>query len=268
MQNKPRILLINDDGIDAEGLRYLWQALHPIGDLYIIAPAIEQSGSGVGITLRSPLLIEPVEWENNTPAWKVRGTPADCVKMAVSKILPFKPDLIVSGINRGSNSGKNIFYSGTVGGVIEGVLRDIPGIAFSLACEGIPNPNYNVPAKYISSIVQHVLDEPLPRGTFLNVNFPTEGDDIVGFKLARQGKGYWLENLHERLHPDGKPYYWLGGVWNTQEEHEESDVHYLQKGYMTAVPIHIEELTCHGTLEGRKDTFENLFHKTKDGQKV
>jgi len=261
MQNKPKILITNDDGIEAEGLHHLSEALSGIGELYIIAPAIEQSGSGVGITLRSPLLIESVPWKNNIPAWKVSGTPADCVKMAVSKILPFKPDLIVSGINRGSNSGKNIFYSGTIGGVIEGVLRHIPGIAFS--CEGFLNPNFHIAAKYIAAIVQHVLDEPLPKGTFLNINFPTENGDIVGFKLARQGKGYWLENLHERLHPDGKPYYWLGGVWNTQEEHEDSDVRYLREGYMTAVPIHIEELTHHGLIEDRKATFEDLFHKCK-----
>ena len=126
MSKNFRILIINDDGIHAPGLIHLWKALVDLADVTIIAPAIEQSGVGLGITLRSPLHIESVAWNKGTPAWKISGTPADCVKMALSVILKTPPDLIVSGINRGSNSGRNVLYSGTVGGVIEGVLRNIP----------------------------------------------------------------------------------------------------------------------------------------------
>ncbi|NNM44346.1 MAG: 5'/3'-nucleotidase SurE [Chlamydiae bacterium] len=254
---KPRILLINDDGIEAEGLKHLWQALNPFADVTIVAPWTERSGAGVGITLQTHLEIEPVAWEKNTPAWRVSGTPADCVKMSLAKILPSPPDLIVSGINRGSNSGKNVFYSGTIGGVIEGVLRNIPGIAFS--CEDFETPNFHIAEKYIQPIVEHILEHPLPKGTLLNVNFPTHLGDIKGFKMARQGKGYWLEDLEEKSHTDGKTHYWLGGMWLHQNEHEESDVHYLKQGYMTAVPIHVEELTDHDVIEKRKTSFENLF---------
>lgn len=257
MVHKPRILLINDDGIHAEGLKHLWQSLENFADMVIVAPWTERSGAGVGITLQTHLEVEAVSWENNTPAWKVSGTPADCVKIGLAKILSSPPDLIVSGINRGSNSGKNVLYSGTIGGVIEGVLRRVPGIAFS--CEDMEMPNFHIAAKYIQSIVAHVLENPFPQGTFLNVNFPTHLGDIKGFKMARQGKGYWLESLRENPHPEGKMQYFLGGMWLHQEEHEESDVTYLKQGYMTAVPIHVEELTDFAVMEKRKASFEKLF---------
>ncbi len=270
MDKKPVILITNDDGIEAAGLRHLWQAVADFAEVYVVAPAQEQSGVGVAITLRNPIHVEQVKWERNTPAWKVNGTPADCVKMALRKLLPNVPDLIISGINRGSNSGKNVFYSGTIGGVIEGVLRNIPGIAFSCEdflfsnfhlTEKMTPPKYHLAEKYIASIVRHVLEEPLPKGTFLNVNFPKKMEEIKGFKLTRQGRGYWIENPDERTHPDGKTYYWLGGAWNDQTEHDESDVRFLAEGYMTAVPIHIEELTHHTVIEERKDAFEQLFHE-------
>ena len=133
MTRKPKILITNDDGIFAPGLRSLWQALVDYADVSIVAPTDDTSGAGAGITIKTPLRVDVVPWENGTRAWKVNGKPADCVKLALGTILTEKPDLIVSGINRGSNSGRTVFCSGTVGGVIEGALRKIPGIAF-LAC--------------------------------------------------------------------------------------------------------------------------------------
>ena len=238
-----RLLLINDDGIHAQGLRHLWNSLADHFDITIAAPAIEQSGVGLAITLRKPLHIENVPWEKETSAWKISGTPADCVKLALKVILKEPPDLIVSGINRGSNSGRNVLYSGTVGGVIEGVLRNIPGVAFS--CSNFDNPEYHEAEKHILSVVNYLLEHPMPKGTFLNVNFPDHGGEIKGFKLARQGRGYWIDSPDERLHPEGRPYYWLGGKWNFHDEEEDSDVYFLNQGYMAAVPIHIDELTDH-----------------------
>ncbi|MGE5196715.1 MAG: 5'/3'-nucleotidase SurE [Anaerolineae bacterium] len=257
MALKPRILITNDDGFFAPGIKHLWQALVDIAEVFIIAPASEQSGVGLSLSLRNPLQIDPLQWDKNTRAWKINGTPADCVRLGVSVILKDKPDLIVSGINRGYNSGRNVLYSGTIGGVIEGVLRGIPGIAFS--CGQFDDSNYETAEKYIYTIVQHVLDVPLPHGTFLNVNFPHHPGDIKGFKLARQGKGYWVEDPDHRIHPEGKPYYWLGGKWLAHEEHDESDVALLDQGFMTAVPIHINELTDHALLKARKYAFESLF---------
>jgi 5'-nucleotidase len=256
MEKKPRILITNDDGIHAKGLWHLWSALAGFADLYIVAPSLDQSGTGVGITIRTPLQMEAVSWEKQTPAWKVQGTPADCVKMALSVILDKPPDLIVSGINRGSNSGRTVLYSGTVGGVIEGVLRQIPGIAFS--CDCFENPPFHLAEKHIAPVVKHSLEHPLNVGTFLNVNFPKS--DVKGFRMARQGRGYWINNPHERRHPEGSLYYWLGGKWHAQDEQEDSDVTLLEKNYMTAVPIHIAELTDKHTLEHRRERFEKLFN--------
>jgi 5'-nucleotidase len=256
MDRKPRILIVNDDGIHAPGLKHLWQAVKEIGDVSIIAPATEKSGVGLSITIYSPLHIEQIAWEENTPAWKVTGTPADCVRLGTSVILDEKPDLIVSGINKGSNSGRTALFSGTVGGVIEGSLRNIPGVAFS--CESFDNPDYGITQPHIRKIVTHLLDHPMPKGTVLNVNFPNHSE-FKGFKLARQGKGYWIESPDARKHPDGYTYYWLGGEWGHHDEEAESDVFLLSEGYITAVPIHVDELTDHHFLKTQKQHFEGLF---------
>jgi 5'-nucleotidase len=257
MSKKSRILIINDDGIEAPGLKHLWSALVDLAEVSIIAPAIEQSGVGMATTQRKPLHIYSVKWEKDTPAWKITGTPADCVKMAISVILKSPPDLIVSGINRGANSGRNVLYSGTVGGIIEGILRNIPGIAFS--CVDYEKPNYSTAEKYIYPVVEYVMEHPLPAGTFLNVNIPDSSHQIKGVKLARQGLGYWTENPDERLHPEGRRYYWLGGKWAHHEEDHESDVHLLKEGYLTAVPINVKEMTDLELLKNRKSHFEQRF---------
>lgn len=255
MTQKPRILLTNDDGISAPGLKALWESLIDVADLTIIAPASEKSGVGLSLTLRDPLQIQSVNWES-TPAWKVTGTPADCVRLGLSVILKEKPDLIVSGINRGANSGRNVLYSGTIGGVIEGTLRNVPGIAFS--CADFENPDYSLTQPHIALLVKHILAHPLPQGTLLNVNFPMT-PTIKGIKMAQQGKGFWIEDPSERLHPEGHPYYWLGGKWYEHEEHEESDVHLLTQGYAAAVPIHVDQMTDMQLLKERKEQFDNYF---------
>lgn len=256
MQNKPKILLTNDDGIDAPGIRALWEALCEIGDLTIIAPAAEQSGMGLAATFRHPLHVTRVPWEKSARAWKISGTPADCVRLGLSVLLDFKPDLLVSGMNRGDNSGRNVLYSGTIGGVIEGIFRNVPGIAFS--CGNFDEPDYESAKDYVRKISAHVLQTPLPKGTFLNVNFPPTSS-MRGIKLARQGQGLWMENPQERTHPEGHTYYWLGGKWQEHEEHDESDVYWLQRGYATAVPIHANEMTDHAYYGAFKAHFHKVF---------
>ena len=260
MTRKPRILLTNDDGIFAPGLRSLWQALIDYADLSIVAPMDDTSGSGTSITLTVPLRIDQVPWERETKAWKVTGKPADCVKLALGSLLTEKPDLIVSGINRGSNSGRTVFYSGTVGGVIEGALRKIPGIAFS--CEEFQRPDYSAVEKHVLSLVQHVMDHPIPQGTVFNVNFPDLSKPLQGFKFARQGQGFWMNTPDERIHPsEGTPYFWLGGEWEHHDEHPESDVYLLKKGYITVVPLRIEELTHHELINSHQALFEEKLNK-------
>lgn len=255
---KPRILITNDDGIFAEGLRHVWQALFAHCDISIIAPESEQSGVGLGITFRQPLMVGKVRWEKETAAWKVNGTPADCVRLGLSTILDQPPDLIISGINRGSNSGRNLLYSGTVGGVVEGALRGIPGIA--LSCVDFTSPNYEEVTPYILPLIQELIAHPLPSGTFLNINFP-HCSPIHGIKLARQGMGYWIEDISERKHPEGHPYYWMGGKWVEVAEEENSDVYLLRQGYGAAVPVNVNEMTDHGVLKQRKERFDGRFKK-------
>jgi len=255
---RPQILIVNDDGIQAPGIKHLWNALKDHADLTIVAPAHEQSAVGVSLTIRQPLRLHKVKGFGEAEAYALNGTPADCVKMALSVVLKEKPDLIVSGINRGSNAGRNIFYSGTVGGTIEGVMNSIPGIAFS--CYDFFDPDYVSVEKFIPVIVNEVITNPMPHGTLLNVNFPTKDFAVKGFKLARQGRQFWGADPDERFHPAEKhAYYWLGSKLAEFDEHEDSDIAWLAKGYMTAVPVHVGELTDHGHINSRKDHFENLF---------
>ncbi|MCH9625014.1 MAG: 5'-nucleotidase SurE [Chlamydiales bacterium] len=262
--NRPKIVLTNDDGIEAPGIKALWRALHKadFADLFIIAPSVERSGTGVSITWDRPILIQEIEWEENTPSWSVDGTPADCIKMGERVILGYKPDFIVSGVNIGSNAGRNVLHSGTVGACVEGVFRNIPGIAFS--CEDFETPNFHVAERHIAQLVQYVLANPLPPGCFLNVNFPrTAQEDVEGFCLTRQGKGRWAENPY--LHLDGEhgQSYWLGGKPEEIDEEADCDIAWLKKGYMTAVPIHVHELTEKSELAKRQKSFEQLFTEKK-----
>lgn len=257
MKGKKKILITNDDGITARGIWHLWHALVDFADLYIVAPTTERSGVGSGITLHHPITIEPVHWEKNTPAWKINGTPADCIRFGMSVILTDPPEMILSGINRGSNAGRSVLYSGTIGGVIESAMRRVPGIAFS--SEAFNDSKYELLERYIIPITQHILEHPLSEGTLLNVNFPSEPESIRGIRLARQGRGLWIEDPAERRHPDGNAYYWHGGKWADHPEHENSDVALLKQGFITAVPIHVDELTDHKFLLERRQSFEAIF---------
>jgi 5'-nucleotidase len=265
MSDKPFILITNDDGVHAPGIRHLWQSVQDLAEVVVVAPAHEQSAVGLSITIRRPLHIEKMEWQaaQEATVWSVNGTPADCVKLALSVILPRRPDLIISGINRGTNAGRNVLYSGTVAGVIEGVLQNIPGIAFSIG--DYSNTNYNGVEHYIPGVIQYVLEHSLPQGTFLNVNFPkATAEGFKGMRLTRQGKEYWVESPEQRHHPiEGSPYYWLGAQLAQFEENEESDIFNLRQGYATAVPIHVSDLTHHAHLEQHRELFENLVNQNK-----
>lgn len=260
MKFRPKIILCNDDGIWAPGLESLWRALAEadIADLYIIAPLAEKSGSAVGLTWDRPLLVKKVQWHDNTTAWAVDGTPADCIKMATKIILNCSIDFILSGINAGSNAGRNVLHSGTVGAVIEGVLRGIPGIA--LSCEDGKNPNFTVAQKYVKSLLEYSIAHPMPPGCFLNVNFPKSAiDEVKGFKLTRQGKGRWADDPFLHHETINGPTYFLGGNQEELNEEEDCDVSLLKQGFMTAVPIHIHELTHHALLKRRQLSFETFL---------
>jgi 5'-nucleotidase len=254
MSRRPTVLLTNDDGIHAPGLKHVWNALKDHCDLFILAPAFEQSGVGACVSLRKPLQISPVHWEEKTPAWSVSGTPVDCVRMAINVVLERAPDLVVSGINKGSNSGRNIFFSGTVGGVIEAAIRNLPGIA--LSCENFESPAYAHFEPHIFPLVEYLLENPLPKGSFLNVTFPCSfKESHKGLCFAKQGLGYFKEQMTKGLHPDGWPYYWMGGCWAEHEEPKDGDVALLREGFITVVPVQVCELTNLQIFEERKHHF-------------
>lgn len=257
MENKPLILITNDDGIHAPGIRHLWNALHQMADLFVVAPAKEQSAVGLSVTIRDPIQVHKVSWNGAAAkTWSVTGTPADCVKLALNTILPSRPTLVVSGLNRGSNAGRNLLYSGTVAAVIEGTIKEIPGIAFSMT--DFMTPSYADAEPHVSAIVSYVLKHPLPKGTLLNVNFPTNlKEGFKGIRLASQGKEYWQENLEKREHPvEGNDYYWLGARVAEFEERDHSDITYLKMGYATAVPVFVEDLTHHDYHSSSRNHFE------------
>lgn len=247
---KKTLLLTNDDGIDAPGLRHLWLALREEFAITICAPAGEQSSVALSITARTPIKYRRVDWDYQTPAWSVNGTPADCVKLARSIFLPSPPHLIVSGINRGSNAGRNALYSGTVGAVVEGLLSETPGVAFS--AEDYEKPDYSSATPWILPIVEHTLLHPLSSGTLLNVNFPKMAP-YKGIKLTCQGK----QHFSEAPVACDRDSYWLGIRTNLFQEEQESDIRWLEKGYISAVPLHYHDLTDRKYFS-QKETFESL----------
>lgn len=263
MTEKPLILICNDDGVYADGIRQLWESVQSLGEIVVVAPSGQQSAVSLSITTRTPLKVSKVKWNYaDANVWSVNGTPVDCVKLALHAVLPRTPDLILSGINRGSNAGQNVLYSGTVAAVIEGAIRQIPGIAFSAA--DYINPSYEGLQEMIPTIVNYVLNKSLPSGTFLNVNFPdTKQEKIHGIRLTKQGKEYLIENPEQRHHPfEQEPYYWLGAKTAHFEEEEDCDISWLKKGFATAVPICVSNLTHEEHLEQERSAFES-FTKLK-----
>lgn len=256
MKKRPRIVVTNDDGIYAPGIFHLAKSLESIADLFIVAPEEEKSGSSLGISFIHPLAATPVAFPLDIPAWKVSGTPADCIKIATVKLIEQPIDFVVSGINPGSNAGQAVLYSGTVGGVIEGAFRGIPGIGFS--CINEENPQFEKFYSFIPAIVKYFLQVSLPQGTILNVNFP-DTETISGIKMTRQGSEKWIDNYKEFTKADNSMQYLMHGGWDTTNSHIDSDFALLRQGYITVVPIYVHELTCNTSLTQHKMDFENSF---------
>lgn len=256
-QSKPHFLLTNDDGIHSPGMLYLWEAVKEFADITIIAPDREKSGSGAGMTIDT-LTITPVSDFGTTQAYKVSGTPVDCIKVGLSILLKHPPTMILSGINQGTNAGRTLLFSGTVGGIIEGVLRNVPGIAFSYW-------RYDTDAfahikKYIWPIVKHLSSCEIPAGSFYNVNFPYHADhEIKGLKVVPHGHSNWIEKPTKGNHPEGLLMYHMNGEWTDHMEPEGTDVHYLKQGFITAAPIRVGELTDFSMLSSHKESFEKIF---------
>ena len=243
-----KILLCNDDGIHARGIAELHRAIGHLGDLHVCAPDVERSASGHAITIYDPIRTMPVEKENGLSGIAVGGTPADCVKLAVSFLHKDNPpDLVVSGINLGSNTGISVLYSGTVSAASEAAILGVPAIALSLCT--YQNPYWETAAKVAADIVAKVASDPLPDGTLLNVNIPNIPlSELKGMKAARMGRSRFIEKFTEHRDPRGNYYYWLDGDMKMLDDSAETDERLVKQGYVALTPIHID-LTAHHCVE-------------------
>lgn len=248
METKLVILVTNDDGIIAPGLRSLIQIMNTFGEVYVVAPDKAQSGMGHAITIDIPLHVNSVKIDNGPQKeWQCSGTPVDCVKLAVDRILPKKPDICVSGINHGSNASINVLYSGTMSAAVEASIECIPAIGFSLL-DTSWNADFNPAREYIFYIIKNILKKGLPPGISLNINIPKlKKEELKGIKICRQTKGRWKENFDKRFDPNNRIYYWLTGEFVNTDDNQsnETDMHALNNGYISIVPIQFDMTAYH-----------------------
>ncbi len=241
-KKKPTILITNDDGITAPGIRSLVEAVKELGNIVVVAPDKAQSGMGHAITIAQPLRMNKVDiFENeNIEAWQVTGTPVDCVKLAVDKILHGKPDLCLSGINHGANHSINVIYSGTMSAAMEAAIESIPSIGFSLLDYRF-EADFSAAKYYIKKIVQKVLSQKNEKHFLLNVNIPAVPlNEIKGVKICKQAYAKYEEDFDERIDPQGKKYYWLTGEFVNFDKANDTDVRALQSNYISVVPVQFD----------------------------
>ncbi len=237
--NKPLILISNDDGYQAKGINELITFLRPLGELVVMAPDSARSGMSCAITADRPVRYSLVRKEEGLTVYKCTGTPADCIKLAAFDVLDRQPDVIVGGINHGDNSTVNVHYSGTMGVVIEGCLRGVPSIGFSL-CDHAADADFSPLKDSIRRITEGVLRNGLPVGVCLNVNFP-KGKDFRGIRICRQTVGKWENEWEKRQRPHGGDYFWLTGNFvNGEPENEDTDQWALSHGYVAITPTRID----------------------------
>jgi 5'-nucleotidase len=243
---KPTILVVNDDGITAPGIKALIEVMQEIGNVVVVAPDSPQSGMGHAITIGKPLRLDKVDLYEGVEMYKCSGTPVDCVKLAVNVVFKGKkPDLCVSGINHGLNNSINVLYSGTMSAAVEGAIESIPSIGFSLD-DFTLEADFSSTKKYIKQIAEQVLNHGLPQATLLNVNFPNT-KEIKGIKICRQANAKWAEEFDERLDPHKRKYYWLTGVFQVNDQGEDTDVWALEHQYASVVPVQFD-MTAHHAI--------------------
>ena len=248
---KPLILVTNDDGITAPGLRTLIHIMNEIGEVVVVAPDSPQSGMGHAITISDTLYCKKEKIDDGPQQeYSISGTPADCVKFAVREILQKKPDLCVSGINHGANSSINVIYSGTMSAAVEAGLEGIKSIGFSLL-DYSWDADFSACKDYILKISLNLLKEK-KENLILNVNFPSNTKKFKGIKVCRQAKGYWEDTYDKRVSPLGKEYYWLTGNFVNQEDSKETDEWALSQGYVSLVPISFD-MTSHQDIDKLKN---------------
>jgi 5'-nucleotidase len=248
-----RILVTNDDGIDAPGLLALKRALDSVGETLVVAPDHNWSASGHRKTMHKPLRLAQVRLDDGTPAYAASGSPSDCVALVMLGVLGVRPDLVVSGINPNPNLGQDMTYSGTVTAAMEGIISGVPSFAMSTdsreaARRGVTDP-FETAAEFAAIVARKIIAEGLPADTLLNVNVPGWAKaDIAGVRVTRLCRRLYRDELVERTDPRGHPYYWIGGEEPTAEPGEDTDFWALEHGYISVTPLHLD-LTAYQQMD-------------------
>ena len=249
MNERPYILVTNDDGIHAKGLGELIEVVRLFGDVVVIAPEVAMSGMSNAITSDKPLRAVKLSEEPGITVYKCNGTPVDCVKLGFNHLLDRTPDYVVSGINHGANSSISVIYSGTMGAAIEGCLHGVPSVGFSLL-DFHPDADFGKAKIFSAKVFQAMLDNEMPRFTCLNVNIPT--GIPKGIKICRQARGKWMEEYDKRTDPHEREYFWLtGSFMDFEEEARDTDLHALGKNYVSIVPVKVD-MTAYDALDEMK----------------
>jgi 5'-nucleotidase len=254
-ENDKLILITNDDGLYAAGLKTLTGVMQEFGKVVVISATESRSGMSQALTVKQPLRVKLLEETDSQRTYACSGTPTDGVKLAINQLLGRKPDLIVSGINHGSNASASVLYSGTMAAALEGCLYGITSVGFSLNSYSA-TADFSGCAKFIRIVCKLVLSEPLPRGICLNVNIPAiKASEIKGIRVGRQAKGSWQEEFEKRKDPMGKTYYWLTGNFiNHEPESTDTDEWAMQNGYVSVVPV-TTDMTAHSFISELKTKF-------------
>ncbi|WP_044001964.1 5'/3'-nucleotidase SurE [Hymenobacter swuensis] len=253
---KPLILISNDDGITAPGIAVLVRVMRRLGEVVVVAPNSPQSGMGHAITIGHPLRLDASNIFEGVEAYECSGTPADCVKLAKHHVLKDRrPDLVVSGINHGSNSAVNVLYSGTMSAAIEAAIEGLPAIGFSL-CDYGHNADFSHVEPWVEQLARQALTHGIPQGTALNVNIPkNSAEPIAGVRLCRQARAKWQEEFDLRHDPYKRPYYWLIGSFVNFDEGQDTDEYALAHNYISIVPCQYD-LTAYAGLREMQTTWD------------
>lgn len=255
MKKKPTILITNDDGIDAQGIRFLIDVMRDLGNIVVVAPDSPQSGMGHAITVQTPLRLKVRVHETDYQEYSCNGTPVDCVKLGEQVVIKGLPDLLVSGVNHGSNASINIVYSGTMAAVIEGCIDRIPSVGFSMN-DFSHHLDFEPARNIIKHIAKNILQNRLPDGICLNVNLPVE-KEIKGIQVTRQANARWKEEFDTRTDPRGKDYHWLTGKFEYLDNGHENDINAMKNGYASVVPVKID-LTAYDQIDNLKYLETNI----------
>lgn len=252
VSGRPLILITNDDGDFSKGIAVLTRLMLPLGDVVVMAPDGPRSAQSNALTVTHPIRFKLLEEKPGITRYACNGTPTDCVKLALNAVVDRRPDLLVSGINHGSNAAINVIYSGTMGAVLEGCENLIPSVGFSIS-DYNPDADFSVFETYITQIATNVLKNGLPHNVCLNVNAPK--GEIKGMQVVRQCDGRWTREFEKRIDPHGRAYYWLTGAFENHEpEAQDTDEWALAQGYVSVVPTKID-MTAHECLADLKERF-------------